>query len=67
MTMEITINQQALKLAENASLSDALAAFGAQPPFAAAVNGDFVPKAQYGARQLRAGDRVDVVQPVAGG
>lgn len=65
--MEILINQQALQLANAATLADALAAFGAVAPFAAAVNGEFVPKARYGARPLAEGDRIDVVQPVAGG
>lgn len=65
--MDIQINQQTLSVADAATLADALAAYGAKPPFAAAVNGQFVPKTQYAARQLAQGDKVDVVQPVAGG
>ncbi|MGC7406417.1 sulfur carrier protein ThiS [Pandoraea pneumonica] len=65
--MDIQINQQTLSVADAATLAEALAAYGAKPPFAAAVNGQFVPKTQYAARQLAQGDKVDVVQPVAGG
>jgi sulfur carrier protein len=65
--MDIHINQQTLSVAETATLAEALAAYGAKPPFAAAVNGQFVPKTQYAARALAHGDRIDVVQPVAGG
>ena len=65
--MNIQINQKPLTLPEGATVADALAAFGARPPFAVAVNGDFVTRTQHGARTLSAGDRLDVVSPVAGG
>jgi len=35
--------------------------------FAAAVNGEFVPRSQYSSRLLNHGDLVDIVQPVGGG
>lgn len=65
--MDIQINQDTLRVADSATLAEALATYGAKPPFAAAVNGQFVPKTQYAARQLAQGDKIDVVQPVAGG
>lgn len=65
--MDIQINRQALSLPEHATVSDALAAFGAQPPFAVAVNGAFVARARHAEHRLNAGDRVDVVRPVTGG
>ncbi|CAB3790356.1 hypothetical protein LMG28688_03098 [Paraburkholderia caffeinitolerans] len=65
--MDIQINQKPLTLPEGATVADALTAFGARPPFAVAVNGDFVTRTQHGARMLSAGDRLDVVSPVAGG
>jgi len=34
---------------------------------ATAVNGDFVPRSQYGDLRLNAGDQVDVLAPVQGG
>lgn len=39
----------------------------ARPGVAAAVNGEAVPAAELPARVLRDGDRVDVIQAVAGG
>ena len=65
--MDIHINQKPITLPEGATVADALAAFGARPPFAVALNGDFVARAQHGASALQAGDRLDVVSPVAGG
>ncbi|TAM07387.1 MAG: sulfur carrier protein ThiS [Paraburkholderia sp.] len=65
--MDIDVNQQRLTLPEGATVADALAAYGARPPFAVAVNCDFVPRAQHAVRTLQAGDRLDVVSPVAGG
>jgi sulfur carrier protein len=65
--MDIQINQKPLTLPEGATVADALAAFGARPPFAVAVNGDFVARGQHGERTLAAGDRLDIVSPVAGG
>lgn len=65
--MKIQINQQAFTLPDAATLADALASYGARPPFAAAVNGAFVARGQHAQFGLHAGDCVDVVQPVAGG
>jgi sulfur carrier protein len=65
--MDIQVNQQPLSLPEQATVADALAAFGARPPFAVAVNGAFVSRARHGGHVLSAGDRVDVVRPVTGG
>ena len=65
--MDIQINQKPLSLPEGATVADALAAYGARPPYAVALNGDFVARAQHAARTLQTGDRLDVVSPVAGG
>ena len=65
--MDIQVNQRALSVPEEATLADALTAFGAQPPFAVAVNGAFVARARHGDHALNAGDRIDVVRPVTGG
>ncbi|CAD9222339.1 Sulfur carrier protein ThiS [Burkholderia cenocepacia] len=65
--MDIQINQQTLTLPDNATVADALAAYGARPPYAVALNGNFVARTQHAARALAAGDRLDVVHPVAGG
>ena len=65
--MNLQINQQTFTLPDAATLADALAAYGAKPPFAAAVNGAFVARGRYAQYGLHAEDRIDVVQPVAGG
>jgi sulfur carrier protein len=65
--MDIQVNQKPLTLPDGATVADALTAFGARPPFAVALNGDFVARGQHAARALSTGDRLDVVQPVAGG
>ena len=38
-----------------------------QSAFACAVNGAFVPRTQWPAQVLHAGDRMDVVSPITGG
>jgi sulfur carrier protein len=48
--MDIHINQKPLSLPDGATVADALAAFGARPPFAVALNGDFVARTQHAAR-----------------
>ncbi|WP_315127128.1 sulfur carrier protein ThiS [Comamonas antarctica] len=65
--MNILLNQQPLALAEGASLADALAQLALRPPYAVAVNTQFVPRTHYAARPLQEGDRVEVVSPVTGG
>ncbi len=49
---------QALLLAEGYDLAIA---------FACAINNGFVPRTQWSARELQAGDRIDVITPIAGG
>lgn len=65
--MNILINQQPLVLPPHASLADALARQALRPPYAVAVNTQFVPRAQYAQTPLHEGDRVEVVSPVTGG
>ncbi|MGJ7613807.1 MULTISPECIES: sulfur carrier protein ThiS [unclassified Variovorax] len=67
MTMNILINDQPFALPDNALLTDALAASNATPPFAVAVNREFVPRSAYAARALRPDDRIEVIRPVTGG
>ena len=65
--MNITINQQAVALPETATVADAVAHWQAKPPFAVAVNTEFVPKSRYASHALVQGDRVEVIAPVTGG
>lgn len=67
MTIQILLNNQATALPEGATLALALAQLQPRPPFAVAVNTEFVPKGQYDSRQLQAGDSLEVISPVTGG
>ncbi|KQR55666.1 sulfur carrier protein ThiS [Acidovorax sp. Leaf160] len=65
--MNILINQAAAELPPAATVSDAIAHAGARPPFAVAVNLQFVPKGRYEQHALAEGDRVEIIAPVTGG
>ena len=65
--MKVIINKQEHELPAGATLADAVAAIDARPPFAAAVNTQFVPKTQYAQHLLNHGDRVEIISPVTGG
>lgn len=61
------INRQPCELAPAATLADALARVQARPPYAVAVNLQFVPKERYAETPLRDGDEIEVIAPVTGG
>ena len=65
--MNIFINQVPHDLLEGATLTDAVALLQVRPPFAAAVNLQFVPNTQYAQTQLQPDDRIDIIAPVTGG
>jgi sulfur carrier protein len=65
--MKVIINRQEHELAAGATVADAVAAIEAKPPFAAAVNTQFVPRTQYAQHPLKDGDRVEIISPVTGG
>jgi sulfur carrier protein len=65
--MKVIINKQEHELASQATVADAVAAIEARPPFAAAVNTQFVPRTQYAQHPLKEGDRVEIISPVTGG
>jgi sulfur carrier protein len=63
----VVINQVAYQLPAPASLQDAISAAGVTPPFAAAVNLQFVPRSQYATHLLSANDQVELIAPITGG
>lgn len=66
--ISITINAQPIDLPENHStLMHAIEKWGARPPFAVAVNTQFVPRAEYQNHILKSGDAVEIISPVTGG
>jgi sulfur carrier protein len=65
--MQIFINRIPHDVDASATLADALGLAQAQPPFAAALNLQFVPKTQYAATPLKAGDQIEIIAPITGG
>jgi sulfur carrier protein len=63
----VVINQVTYQLPAPASLQDAISAAGVTPPFAAAVNLQFVPRSQYANHLLSANDQVELIAPITGG
>ena len=66
-TIDVLINQTPYRLPQGAHLADAIAAAGVQPPFAAAVNLEFVPKTQHASHPLQTGDQIELIAPITGG
>lgn len=64
--MNISINGEPFTT-EHTRLEQVITDFGATPPFAIAVNGDFVPKSTYPECVISEGDLVDIVSPIFGG
>lgn len=65
--LNLRINQQPHQLPAGSTLLDAIARVGIQPPFAAAVNLEFVPKGQYAQHVLHDGDQIELIAPITGG
>ena len=65
--MRITVNQVEYDLPSQSMITDALTLINAKPPFAVAVNLNFVPKSQYSVHVLNENDQIEVIAPVTGG
>lgn len=65
--MKIYINDEVFELPESANIEQVIAHFNATPPFALALNSQFVAQQDYAALVLKAGDRVDILGPIQGG
>lgn len=65
--MNILINDTPFTLAPSATVADALIALNAVPPYAVAVNREFVPRSAHATRMLQPDDKVEVIRPVTGG
>jgi sulfur carrier protein len=65
--IEVTINQQPHRLPAGATLADAIERIGIRPPFAAAVNLQFVPRTRHARHRLAAGDQIELIAPITGG
>jgi len=65
--LKVFINDTPFDLPAPATLADAVALFALKPPFAAAVNLQFVPNTRYHQTALQEADRIDLIAPVTGG
>jgi sulfur carrier protein len=65
--LTVTINQLPHQMPAGSTLLDAVNRVGIQPPFAAAVNLEFVPRGQYAQRLLAPGDQIELIAPITGG
>ncbi|TXT37647.1 MAG: sulfur carrier protein [Comamonadaceae bacterium] len=66
-TLKLLINGTPYEFPAHATLADAVARLGIQPPFAAAINLQFIPNTQYPHTPLHEADRIDLIAPVTGG
>ena len=65
--MNILINGTTHHLDNAKTVADLIVQMQPETPFAMAVNTVFVPKSAYENTQLKDGDQVEIVRPVAGG
>lgn len=66
--LAITVNGEAMRLPQGASVADLLARLGiATPRVAVERNREILPKAEYPGTLLSEGDRLEVVELVGGG
>lgn len=65
--MRVIVNQEAREVPENSTIDDVLLLINAQPPYAVAINYEFVPKTRHAEEVLHEGDEMEVITPVTGG
>jgi sulfur carrier protein len=65
--MRILANQIPRELPSNSRITDLLAMIEARPPYAVAVNLQFVPKTRHADYILQDNDQVEIIAPVTGG
>ena len=66
-SISVRINGHAFVLPDPATLADAVAQMGLKPPFAAAINLQFIPNTAYHHTLLHDADQIDLIAPVTGG
>ena len=65
--MRIIANQIPRDLPSNSRITDLLTMIKAKPPYAVAVNLQFVPKTSHAEYILHENDQVEIIAPVTGG
>lgn len=66
-SIQVRINQVPHALPQGATLADAIARVEIRPPFAAAVNLQFVPRQKYPQHLLQNDDQIELIAPITGG
>lgn len=67
LSIRVRINHVPHELPQGATLADAIASAGIRPPFAAAVNLQFVPRQKYLEQVLQNDDQIELIAPITGG
>jgi sulfur carrier protein len=65
--MRVIANQIPRELPSNSRITDLLTMIEARPPYAVAVNLEFVPKTRHAEYVLHENDQVEIIAPVTGG
>jgi len=65
--MMVWINQKSCELQQGSTLRNAIGLAHISPPFAAAVNAQFVPKTLYDQTLLNDNDKIELIVPITGG
>jgi sulfur carrier protein len=65
--MRVIANQIPRELPSNSRITDLLTMIEARPPYAVAVNLQFVPKTRHAEYVLHENDQVEIIAPVTGG
>jgi sulfur carrier protein len=65
--MRVIANQIPRDLPSNSRITDLLMMIEAKPPYAVAVNLQFVPKTRHAEYVLHENDQVEIIAPVTGG
>jgi sulfur carrier protein len=65
--MRVIANQIPRELPSNSRITDLLAMIEARPPYAVAVNLQFVPRTRHAEYILHENDQVEIIVPVTGG
>ena len=65
--MMVWINQKPCELQQGSNLKESIELAQITPPFAAAVNAQFVPKTLYHQTLLNDNDKIELIVPITGG
>ncbi len=65
--MRVIVNQIEHEVPKDSMVSQLLTQVNAKPPYAVAVNLNFIPKTQYANQLLQENDQIEIIAPITGG